>query len=249
MSGSILISGGTGFLGTALSAELLKRCDVSIYVLVRASSESEAVHRLREAWQHDGALYAAIGGRVHPVTGDFTRPGLGLDAETADMLRRRVSHVFHAGAEVGFQKGEAELMAVNVEGTRNMLAFAATLEGLERFTHVSTAYVAGRRSGVIREDDPVGTAFSSLYEKSKAEAEVLVRASGLPFAICRPGMIVGDSRTGRAKSFNTVYYVMKRMLLGGLRALPVKRDQRINVVPVDYVASAVAKLGLSDAAA
>ncbi|MBQ3477852.1 MAG: AMP-binding protein [Clostridia bacterium] len=248
MSDSILISGGTGFLGTALSAELLKMCDAAIYVLVRASSDAEASHRLREAWQHDGALYATIGGRVRPVVGDFTKPGLGLDAETADRLIQRVKYVFHVGAEVGFQKGEAELMAVNREGTRNMLAFAATLEGLRRFTHVSTAYVAGQRSGVIREDDPVGAAFSSLYEKSKAEAEALVRASGLPFAFCRPGMIVGDSCTGRAKSFNTVYYIMKRMLLGRLRVLPVKRGQRLNVVPVDYVAHAVAKIGLTDAA-
>ena len=248
MTDAILISGGTGFLGTALCAELLKICDAAIYVLVHASSDAEAIHRLREAWHHDGALYAAISGRVHPVVGDFTRPGLGLDAGTADTLRQHVTHVFHAGAEVGFQKGEAELMAVNREGTRNMLAFAATLERLERFTHVSTAYVAGQRSGVIREDETVGTAFSSLYETSKAEAEALVRASGLPFAICRPGMIVGDSRTGRVKNFNTVYYMMKQMLLGKLRVLPVRRDQRLNVVPVDDVARAVAKIGLSDAA-
>ena len=248
MSGSIFLSGGTGFLGTALCAELLKLRDTPVFVLVRASSEAEAVHRLREAWQHDGALYASIGTCIHPVVGDFTRPGLGLDVETADMLRHSLTHVFHVGAEVGFQKGEAELMAVNVEGTRNMLAFTATIEGFRRFTHVSTAYVAGQRSGVIREGEPVGTAFSSLYEKSKAEAEALVRSSGLPFAICRPGMIVGDSRTGRAKRFNTVYYVMKQVLLGKMRVLPVKRDQRLNVVPVDYVASAVAKIGFSDAA-
>lgn len=248
MTDAMLISGGTGFLGTALCAELLKMCDGVIFVLVHASSDAEAVHRLREAWQHDGALYAAIGGRVRPVAGDFTQSGLGLDAETADKIRHCVTRVFHVGAEVGFQKREAELMAVNREGTRNMLAFAGTLEGLERFVQVSTAYVAGRRSGVIREDDPVGASFSSLYEKSKAEAEGLVRASGMPFVICRPGMIVGDSRTGWAKNFNTVYYLMRQMLLGRLLALPVKRDQRLNVAPVDYVANAMAKIGLCDAA-
>ncbi|MGX8706870.1 MAG: AMP-binding protein, partial [bacterium] len=138
--------------------------------------------------------------------------------------------------------------AVNTEGTRNALAFAATIGGLVRFVYVSTAYVAGQRRGVIREDEPTADAFSSLYERSKAKAEALVRASGLPFAICRPGMIVGDSRTGWAKNFNTVYYVMKRMLLGKARALPVRKDQRLNIVPVDYVASAVAKIGFSDAA-
>ena len=98
MSGSILISGGTGFLGTALCAELLKLCDAAIYVLVRASGDAEATHRLREAWQHDGALYAAIGGRVRIVVGDFTQSGLGLDAETAERLREKPSPVFSASA-------------------------------------------------------------------------------------------------------------------------------------------------------
>ncbi|MBQ3404292.1 MAG: SDR family oxidoreductase, partial [Oscillospiraceae bacterium] len=248
MAGLIFISGGTGFLGTELCARLLDTCDFPIYALIRAANKADALHRLREAWQHDAALYASVGRRVFPVMGDFTKPGLGLDAQTGSLLRRSVTRVFHVGAEVGFQKGEAELMSMNREGTRNMLAFAAALEELERFVYVSTAYVAGRRSGVIREDEAVGTAFSSLYEKSKAEAEGLVRASGLPFVICRQGMIVGDSRTGWARNFNTVYYILKRLLLGRLRVLPVRRDQGLNVVPVDYVAGDVAKLGFSDAA-
>ena len=249
MTGSIFISGGTGFLGTELCARLLDICDSPIHVLVRAADQAEALHRLREAWQHDGALYASIGARAFPVVGDFTQPGLGLDAEAADRLRRQASHVFHVGAEVGFQKGEAELMAVNREGTRNMLAFAGTLEGLQRFVYVSTAYVAGQRSGVIREDDPVGTAFSSLYERSKAEAEGLVRAFGLPFVICRPGMIVGDSKTGRVRNFNTIYYVLKQMLLGKMRIFPISPDTKLNLVPVDYVADAVEKVCFSAEAA
>ena len=248
MTASILLTGSTGFLGTSLCADLLNACAMPIYVLVRATSDAEALHRLREAWQHDDTLYRAIGAHVHPVLGDFTKPGLDLDAQSASMLRQSVTHVFHVGAEVGFQKSGAELDAVNTEGTRNTLDFAATIGSLTRFVYVSTAYVAGQRRGVVREDEPIANAFSSLYERSKAEAEALVRASGLPFAICRPGMIVGDSRTGWAKNFNTVYYVMKRMLLGKMRVLPVRKDQRLNIVPVDYVASAVATIGFSDAA-
>ena len=246
--GSIFISGGTGFLGTELCARLLEVCDSPVYVLVRASGEAEAYHRLRGAWQHAPALYEAIGVRACPVPGDLEKAGLGLDPAVAETLRACVTHVFHVGAEVGFRRSGATLTSVNREGTRNMLAFAASLAGLARFVHISTAYVAGQRSGVIREDDPVGTAFSGLYEKSKAEAEALVRKSGLPFVVCRPGMIVGDSKSGWARNFNTVYYVLKQMLLGKLPVLPVKRGQRLNVIPVDVVAQAVARLGFADAA-
>ena len=127
MTSSLLLSGGTGFLGTELCARLLDTCDFPIYAFVHATNKAEAFHRLREAWQHEAALYASVGRRVFPVVGDFTKPGLGLDAQTGSLLRRSVTRVFHVGAEVGFQKGEAELMSVNREGTRNMLAFAAAI--------------------------------------------------------------------------------------------------------------------------
>ena len=248
MTGSVFITGATGFLGTEVCAELIHTGAHQIYALVRAENEEMALHRLRGAWYHDKTLYQAIGTLVIPVTGDFTEPGLGLSGEAVRTLRESVSLVIHAGAEIGFRKGEAELISVNREGTRNMLAFAGTLPDLARFVHISTAYVAGRRKGIILEDEPVGKVFSSLYEKSKAEAEELVRSSGLPFAICRPGMIVGDSRTGWAKNFNTVYYLIKLMLTKQLRILPVSPDHRLNLVPADDLARAVTAIALSDAA-
>ena len=90
-----------------------------------------------------------------------------------------------------------------------MVDMALSLPRLQRFTYVSTAYVAGTQSGRIMEEAPSATRFYSLYEQSKAEAEGIVRASSLPQTICRPGMIVGNSQTGRTRNFNTVYYVMK----------------------------------------
>ena len=101
--------------------------------------------------------------------------------------------------------------------------------------------MAGQRSGLNPEAEPA-SAFSSLYEKTKAEAEALVRASGLPFAICRPGMIVGHSKTGRVKTFNTVYYILKEMLQDKMRILPIRRDTPLNLVLVDYVASSIVRL-------
>ena len=251
MADTILLTGGTGFLGTWTAVRLVRLSpDVmkTLYVLVRASGEEEAFHRLRTAWQEDPELLAALGTRVIPVTGDFTEERLGLDNDIYNPLRDDVTLIIHSGAEIGFQKSAQELDAVNVRGTRNMLSFAADCKKLRRFVHISTAYVAGLKKGLVTESEPAGEAFSSLYEESKAKAEALVRAAGLPFSICRPGMIAGDSRTGRVKSFNTVYYVLKLLLLGELPALPIRQDMALNLIPVDFVADSVVKICLSEEA-
>ena len=156
--------------------------------------------------------------------------------------------VIHAGAEIGFDKSKAELDKTNVIGTRNMIALAQNLPRLRRFLHISTAYVAGRKNGRVMEEELPGNRFSSLYEQSKAEAENLLRASGLPWSICRPGMIVGNSKTGWVQYFNTVYYVLKQLLLGKIRLLPIREDTPLNLVPVDMVADAALTVARSDAA-
>ena len=246
---TFFITGSTGSLGTEVVAELIASTDSTVHVLVRASSAAEATNRLKSFWQGMPSLLAAIGSRILPQTGDITSAGLGLDPDGAASLREKVTHVIHCAAETGIQQSKETLWRVNVEGTRQVLAFAAGLPNLVRFTHVSTAYVAGTRTGRIGENDPLPPAYNSLYEQSKAEAEKLVSASGLPYTICRPGMIVGNAQTGRTRHFNTVYYVLKLMLQGRIRFLPIRRDQRINIAPADAVARQAVALTLHPEAA
>ena len=60
--------------------------------------------------------------------------------------------------------------------------------------HVSTAYVAGERRGRARErQGDIGQDFRNTYERTKLEAEQVVHDSGLPAAIVRPSVIVGDA--------------------------------------------------------
>ena len=99
------------------------------------------------------------------------------------------------------------------------------------------------------EADPLPERYATYYEQSKGLAEKLVKESGLPYTICRPGMIVGHSKNGRIRNFNTIYYVLKLMLQEKLRVIPVSAGQKLNIVPVDYVADAVVRLSMmSDAA-
>jgi long-chain acyl-CoA synthetase len=110
---------------------------------------------------------------------------------------------------------------------------------------VSTAYVAGRRRDAVAEDDLTGRwGFANAYEHSKYEGERLVRAARaeLPVTVVRPAMIVGDTRTGAIKTFNTVYVPLRRYLTGRLRVVPTRPGLRVNIVPVDWVADATVRL-------
>ena len=184
----IFVTGATGLLGTEVVSHLLSTTDDIIYVLVRADSADEGASRLRALWWDDAVLADAVGNRVLPVVGDITTSLMGV-------IPADVTHVIHCAAETGIQKSYAELRRINVEGTRQMVQAAKALPHLQRFTHVSTAYVAGTNSGLIMEEAPLPTSFYSNYEASKAEAETVVRTSELPFTICRPGMVIGNSKT------------------------------------------------------
>ena len=118
-------------------------------------------------------------------------------------------------------------------------------DGLERLSYVSTAYVAGAHRGDFGESDlDVGQGFRNLYERSKFEAEQLLRerAAGLPLQVLRPSIIVGDSRTGWTSSFNVLYPPLRAFAHGAIPALPARRGSPVDVVPVDYVADSVERL-------
>jgi long-chain acyl-CoA synthetase len=118
-------------------------------------------------------------------------------------------------------------------------------EGLEHFAYVSTAYVAGTHEGEFAEDDlDVGQDFHNSYERSKFEAEQLVRrhADRLPIQIFRPSIIVGEHSSGWTMSFNVLYSPLKAFARGALPAIPADPDAPVDVVPVDYVADAVFRL-------
>lgn len=99
MADTILLTGGTGFLGTELASRLSGNPENKIYVLVRAADEQGAVHRLKGAWYFDRELYARIGENCIPVPGDFTKEGIGLSGENRKRLLEQVTLIIHAGAE------------------------------------------------------------------------------------------------------------------------------------------------------
>lgn len=249
------MTGATGSLGAQIARRLLARGDLDLCVLVRAGDDAAARDRLRREWWDWQDLRGAAVARVDVVSGDVSKPRLGLSDTSYAQLAARLTHIIHAAADVRLFEPLESLRAVNVEGTRQALELARAAHadhGLERFAHVSTAYVAGKCSGLVAEEDLTDRyGFCSPYEQSKYEAELLVRGAGdgLPVSVFRPGMIVGDSQTGAIRTFNTLYYPLRLYLTGRMSLASAKPSLRVNLVPVDYVAGAIAQLAFDPAAA
>ena len=237
--GDVLLTGATGFVGQELLDRLLARGDRHVHALVRAEDDEGAARRLPED------------DRLSAWAADIEREGLGLEPGIADALAERVSTVIHCAASVSFSLGLEESRRVNVAGTARMADLAERCatrgDGLERFSYVSTAYVAGAHRGVFDEDSlDVGQEFRNPYERSKFEAEQLLRerAAGLPLQVLRPSIVVGDSRTGWTSSFNVLYPPLRAFAHGAMPALPARRRSPVDVVPVDYVADSIHDLSL-----
>ena len=267
MGGVILLTGATGFLGTQIARRLLEWTDHDLVALVHAPDQATARRLLLRAWWDWPELAHAVdggaaplagdgrGGRVAVLAGDVRASGLGLEPAAWQALVRRITHIVHAAADLRLTAPLAEARRTNVDGVAHVLELARAAHrdhGLARLLHVSTAYVAGRRPEEVAEDDLTDRwGFANAYEHSKYEGERLVTAARaeLPVTVVRPAMIVGDTRTGAIKTFNSVYAPLRWYLTRRLRVVPTRPGQRVNIVPVDWVADAIVRLTFDPAAA
>jgi thioester reductase-like protein len=245
--GSIVLTGATGFLGMAVLARLLQHDDREVLALVRAADTAAAEARvdavLARLWR-DPAPYRE---RVRAVPADVTRPGLGLSSTARAMVAERAGTVLHCAASIAFDLPLPEARLVNVEGTRQVIALAREARehgSLQRFIHVSTAYVCGRHAGLFRERQlDVGQTFRNTYEQTKHEAEHLVwEASDLAPAIARPSIVMGEAQSGWTPAFNVLYWPLRAFARGLFEVVPTRADGRVDIVPADYVADALVHL-------
>ena len=247
MSGSILLTGATGFLGMDALAQLIERDRDQIVVLVRAADDAGAQERL------DGVLaqlYDQVpegAARVSAVRGDLLESGLGLSAGDRMRVIASVDRIVHCAASISFELPLEQAREINVRGVQRVIELAREIAErgtLRRLVHVSTAYVSGRHAGEFGEQDlDIGQEFRNTYERSKCEAEqLLLGARELPLAVARPSIVVGHSASGWTSAFNVLYWPMRAAERGLLREVPAREDSIVDFVPIDYVTDGILAL-------
>jgi thioester reductase-like protein len=247
----VLLTGATGFLGQQILRLLLNRYPEAQFVLLLRAAASESADQRLDAMLErccgkDGC--SAARQRIEVFTADTAAERCGLSEHDWTAAAEGVTRVIHSAASVRFDMTLDEARHVNTGGARNLLALgaeAARRGSLRSFAHVSTAFVAGCRSGLVREDElDAGQRFRNSYERSKCEAEALVRAraADLPTLILRPSIVVGDSRTGVTTSFNTIYWPLRAYAQRRWRLAPARPGTVVDMVPVEFVAEAVTHL-------
>lgn len=210
-TGRILVTGATGFLGSHIAVALL-RSGHRVAALARSTKRLSAGERAARLLDWFG-LEEELRRNLEVVEGDI---GEALPADGARGFAGRlddVDEIVHCASNTSFaERKRAELEAVNIDGLRNVLDFAVRGRTVF-FHHVSTAFVAGKRTGPCREEFVETGTFSNAYEETKARGEILARDAcrreGIRLNVYRPSIVCGDSRTGRALRFNAVYFPVK----------------------------------------
>jgi thioester reductase-like protein len=182
------------------------------------------------------------------VEGDITRPDLGLSTSDLETAKNETTTVFHLAAVYDLAVARNIATLVNVNGTQHVNDFARAAPNLRRYHYISTCYVAGKREGVIFENELRHDAgFRNHYEETKYLAELSVEAlkGQVPVTIHRPAVVCGDSKTGETAKYDGIYYLIHylRMWPSALTLLNIgNSDVRLNLVPVDFVIEAMIAL-------
>ena len=233
---SYFVTGGTGFIGRFLVEKLLKRGE-KVYLLVQESG-MDVYEKLLERW-------GVTSKEVVAVTGDLTKPNLGISDKVLTELKGQITNFYHLAAIYNLYASAEIQKAVNVQGTRNAIDAAAAMDA-KCFNHFSSIAAAGLYKGTFREDMfEEAEKLDNPYLQTKHDSEKVVREEcKVPWRVYRPGMVVGHSKTGEIDKVDGPYYFFK--MIQKIRSMIPQwmptigiEGGRINIVPVDFIVAAV----------
>jgi thioester reductase-like protein len=253
---AIFVTGSTGYLGSYLVAGLLTEHRDTLNLLVRAKTEQEAHERLWTSLQLHLAFpefLEYIKTRVRIFRGDLTSELFGLPDDEYHALVDTTDSLIHCAASLN-RKSEKQCLNVNLRGTLEVIQLARRAQnrhGLRRYSHVSTVAVAGKRQNeVVAEDIAIDWSRSDYdpYARTKKFCEHMANQllPDVSKTIFRPSIILGDSRRGDTSQFDMVqaFHVLAQMPV-----LPLRPDDKIDIVPANYVRKAIVTIHQKEPAA
>jgi thioester reductase-like protein len=252
---AIFLTGTTGYLGSYLAAELFTKHQDRLNFLVRAKSEREAHERLWQSLQLHFAFpefLEYLNSRVRIFRGDLTSERFGLRDDEYHALVDSTDSILHCAASLN-RKSEKQCLNVNLRGSLEMIQLARRAQnshGLRRYSFVSTVAVAGKRQNeVVTEDASIDWARSDYdpYARTKKFAEHMVNQllPDVPHTIFRPAIVMGDSRRPETTQFDMVQAFDT---LARFPVLPLRPNDRIDIVPANFVGAAIVKIHQSQKA-
>jgi nucleoside-diphosphate-sugar epimerase len=243
MDATVLLTGATGSLGREVLRQLLGR-DASVVLLLRPGNDGAERRFSSLVRGLAGDVSGAAVDRFSFVSGDLSLAGAGLAREDGDRLGREVTHVLHLAADTRFSLPLAEARAGNLDTTLELVRLAEGFADLRAFGFASTLYVAGTRTGQIREDDLADTTFVNTYERAKFETERALRArmDHLPVAVYRVATLLGSARTGEVSSPTAIHRALRLYHRGLVPMIPGDPAQPVELLDVEHAAEAVSRL-------
>lgn len=241
----VILSGSTGFIGSELAKSLILDPQIAeIQLLIRPMPglhPQERLARLVRTWLSNGlALEPQDLQKVSVHACDLTDRKYFVDLRPADFM-------IHLAASTALGDSIAVARRSNLFSTQNALGLARQVKGLQRFIHLSTAYVAGTQKGRLKEARAsLDQRFHNSYERSKLEAEKCVTSFGLPYTILRPSIVVGRSDNGYAPKMQVLYSAWRAWLSGYLPRAPLDPEAWVDLIPLDYACDAIRALAFDN---
>ena len=236
---SILVTGGSGFIGRFLILELLKRGH-RVSALLRQPDTQLATLR---QWLAGHGVDAT---GLQAVRGDLKQPGAGISRQDWQRLSD-VTAIYHSGALFAWNLSPEDARQVNVTGALELMRAAATHLRLERFVQVS-GYMLTMTDHLRRleiqgdgasADWPAIYARTGAYEASKLESHFTIQreaaALKIPLTVIHPATLVGHADTGELPENQEMARSIRQLVAGRIPAAPGGCGYRLPLVSADYL--------------